>query len=346
MSYYLKRYKSPVANAKISLDQPIIIQTLLGNIKVEKSINNSRPLSSFEKLYFWDLGKKASEKIEVGDIIYIVTKSYIYMGLIEIHITDDDGGIGDAIGWYRQFTKPWVNPIGLSNVKKTVIDEKTNNILNDAINTSTKLTSSFYQLHRKIDFNQESVHHPVSIDEDQRDKNKQDLTSYSSKQVNIDNHQPWVTQTSEIFVEDANLTKLLDQLKLLQSSSHHSEREHESLVEKFFEFLGYSYPKDIKYRVGHVDVMVNEGSQNSMVVEVKRDWNLDRSSKQVVDQAFRYAVNCGSRFVIITNGDYYAFYDRLRGLSVSENFDFDFYLSKIQKNDIQLLKKYRKSSLE
>ena len=83
-----------------------------------------------------------------------------------------------------------------------------------------------------------------------------------------------------------------------------------------------------------------------MVVEVKRNWDLSKKDKEVIDQAFRYATNHESRFVIISKGDYYAFYDRLRGLSIDDNFDFDLRLSAISARDIQLLKKYRKTSLE
>ena len=124
MNYYLKTYKGRVANAKISLDQPIIIQTLLGNIKNHFSTKHSEPLAAFDSLYFWDLGKNASKHVKIGDTLYIKTQDDIYWGSIEVHIHDHEGGIGDAIGWARQFKSPWQNPIGLKGIKKTIITTK------------------------------------------------------------------------------------------------------------------------------------------------------------------------------------------------------------------------------
>ena len=92
MNYYLKQYKSRVANSGISLDRPISIQTLLGDIKSELSRKHAEPLSDFETLYFWDLGTKASKYVKVGDTLYIITKADIYYGVITIHIVDPPGG--------------------------------------------------------------------------------------------------------------------------------------------------------------------------------------------------------------------------------------------------------------
>ncbi len=348
MKTYLKFYKSRVANARISLDKPVNIQDLLGNIKSPHSRKHAEPLADFTELYFWDLGKKASEQIRVGDRLYIVTSNDLYVGTIDIHIVDFQGGIGDAIGWARQFKKPWDNPIGFKSIRHTPITPQLHQRIQDAIHSGIQVAPSFQIITGDLGEGSTSpprdkIEPPKHIPgpEEYGERPEPDTSSVEdakeSEPVQVpENVQP----------QDTQLKDLQDRVHLLRQASHHSEREHESLVERFFEYLGYAAPTDIKYRVGHIDVLINPDSSNSMVVEVKRDWQLSRNDKEVVDQAYRYATNNGSRFVIITNGEYYAFYDRLRGLSIGENFDFEIRISQLSPSDTQLLMKYKKSSLE
>lgn len=345
MYFYLKKYRSRVGNARKSLEQPVIIQTLLGNIKNYSSKGKAEPLKSFNSLHFWDLGKKASKEIKVGDIIYIVMQDDVYWGRIVVHIYDRDGGIGDAIGWSRQFESPWVNPIGIQGIKKIELTPNINNILEKSIRSDNEITKSFYRLMHEIDFKIKSTNHNNELhtltDDTERSKyhNKEVISTVTQSAGSV------IENRDDNLVYETSLHNLQSRLKLLKEASHHSEREHESLVEKFFEYLGYEYPTDIKYRVGYADMLINGGSQDSFVVEVKREWNLNRNSMDAINQAFLYANKCGARFVVITNGDYYAFWDRLRGLSISDNFDFDFYLSKFRRRDLQLLQKIKKTSL-
>ncbi len=317
--YYLKVYKNKVANAKLSLVTPISIQTLLGNIKNESSISNSKPLQGYKELFFWDLGVNATNKINIGDTLFIKSGNDLFRSKIEIILKDSEGGIGDAIGWALQFKSPWQNPIGLIDMKRIVIDRHLENKIEDEIETGSKEAKNFYQI-KKDPYEQKK---PASKIQDEPSSS----VSVSPKK------------------NASELHDLISQIILLKNVSHHSEREHESLVEKFFLYLGYNYPVDIRYRVGHIDVLINSESNNSIVIEVKRNWKLSRQNKDVIDQAYGYASNIGSRFVVITNGDYYAFFDRLRGLSINDNFDFELKLTQISDKEIQLLKKYKKSSL-
>lgn len=347
MKIYLKFYKSRVGNARVSLDKPVIIQDLLGNIKSELSRKHAEPLSEFSELYFWDLGKLASGQIQVGDKLYIVTSNDMYVGTIDVHIKDFQGGIGDAIGWARQFKKAWDNPIGFKEIRHSAITPQLREKVDDAITTGTQVAPSFKLLRGEID--SEALTSSVRIAEpplSEKNPIQSDIPEDKPLRAPSGPSQDVATGVANpISPKDSKLTILQSQILLVSMADHHSEREHESLVERFFEYLGYEYPTDIKYRVGHIDILINANSPNSMVVEVKRDWTLSKSDADVVNQAYRYATNKGSRFVVITNGDYYAFYDRLRGLSITENFDFAIKVSELSNQQQQLLLKYRKTSL-
>ena len=76
-----------------------------------------------------------------------------------------------------------------------------------------------------------------------------------------------------------------------------------------------------------------------LVIEVKRDWNLNVTRNQdVVRQAYGYALENGVRFVIVSNGDYYAIFDRLRGLSFEDNLLGEFTLTALEESDLELIK--------
>lgn len=348
MKFYLKQYKSRVGNAAISLAQPISIQSLIGDIKNELSRRHAEPLLDYSELYFWDLGKKASEFIRTGDHLYIITQDTVYHGTIEVVISDRQGGIGDAIGWARQYRRPWENPVGIRDLRLSPITPDFRVKIGDSLTRATHVAPNFYLLQNQLfkisEFNQNNEVQLGAQEEMITDK---DLHGGSDPmEERISKTHPELQEQASSTTVDSQLLDLQDRVIVLQDAREHSEREHESLVERFFEYLGYHSPLDIKYRVGHIDVLINPNSRNSMVVEVKRAWNLTRSNSDVLDQAYRYANKKGSRFVIITNGNYYAFYDRFRGYSIDENFDFDLTILSIDDNDLQLLEKYRKLSLE
>jgi hypothetical protein len=133
---------------------------------------------------------------------------------------------------------------------------------------------------------------------------------------------------------------LLKQLGALRQRADASrmERDHENVVAEFFKQLGYQPIEEIVMQTGRVDIQVHLGKER-IVVEVKRDWNLDKKNVAVIEQAYRYANRPGSsaRYVIITNGDYYAFYDRDKGRDYDANFQRDFRLTKLTKADVDFI---------
>ena len=141
----------------------------------------------------------------------------------------------------------------------------------------------------------------------------------------------------ESFEKPDWLINLIDDIEILQKDKEHKERAHESLVEKFYELLGYARFIDIKHRQGRIDISIEHQGKIILVNEVKKDWNLSYKDKAVIIQAYNYSLESGARFVIVTNGDYYAIFDKDKGRSYESHFVGDFQLSKLKKDSLKLI---------
>lgn len=148
------------------------------------------------------------------------------------------------------------------------------------------------------------------------------------------------------FVVPDYLKGVVESVERLRADPSHKERAHESLVEDFFCALGYEKHRDIKYRQGRVDISLWDGKNVLVIIEVKRDWNLSLyNSPETVLQAYKYALDRGSRYVILTNGDYYAIFDRLKGLSLSSNLIGEFRLTALQEEDAAIIQRLCRDNL-
>ncbi len=142
------------------------------------------------------------------------------------------------------------------------------------------------------------------------------------------------------------LKTVIDYIAILKKDAAHKERAHESLVEDFLCSLGYEKHKHIKYRQGRLDVSIYDDDRVVLLFEVKRDWQLDyETHMKDVKQAYLYSLEKGIRFIILTNGDYYALFDRLKGLSIESNLVGYFQLSQLEREDLKFIDRLKKSNL-
>jgi len=149
----------------------------------------------------------------------------------------------------------------------------------------------------------------------------------------------------EKFEKPEWLLPVIDQVDELKSDHEHQERDHEDVVARFFECLGYRRTRDIKYRRGRIDILIEHDKKALIVIEVKRDWALSKDSKSYVQQAFNYALEAGARYVIITNGDRYILYDRQKGLSYDDNLVMQFTLSRLTRDCLNAINNLRPTLL-
>ena len=140
------------------------------------------------------------------------------------------------------------------------------------------------------------------------------------------------------YVRPAFLEPVLCCIGTLAGDAQHQERAHESLVEDFLVALGYQKHEDIKYRQGRVDITLTEQGRPVAIFEVKRAWDLSRyNASGAVQQVYNYALDQGIRYVVVTNGDTYILFDRLKGLSYGSNLLAEFKLTALEEDDLKLI---------
>jgi hypothetical protein len=157
---------------------------------------------------------------------------------------------------------------------------------------------------------------------------------------------PDIDLPSKINVElPAGLQEICENIIKLKNDRDHKERAHESLVEEFFKFLGYKGYSEIKFRQGRIDIRLELGGKVLFAIEVKKDWNLSSRSKDAIKQVYNYAHEQGSRYAVITNGDYYKVYDLTKGLRYDEHFVCEFRLLELGEKDIEVIHKLSRQSI-
>ncbi len=147
-------------------------------------------------------------------------------------------------------------------------------------------------------------------------------------------------------VRPPELKSVIEAIEFLRKEREHKERAHESLVQDFFVALGYRNYKDIKFRQGRVDIKIERNGNTILIVEVKTFWDLSfHNGAEAIKQAFNYAHEQGVRYVIVTNGDTYILFDRLKGLSWESNLIGEFQLTSLQQEDLALIDRLRPERL-
>jgi len=140
------------------------------------------------------------------------------------------------------------------------------------------------------------------------------------------------------------LDSFVKRVHVLQKDSAHPERDHEDLVAGLFELLGYKRTEDIKFRRGRIDILICDNNDPLITIEVKSDWLLSSHNRDHIKQAFNYAHERGTRYVIVTNGNRYVVYDRERGLSYDESLVAEFDLTSPTADTLEVLESLRKGN--
>lgn len=74
-----------------------------------------------------------------------------------MHIKDQHGRVGDAIGWSRQYGNPWKNPLAFQSVIHTPITPKLRSLITDVTANGIRLNVNFYQLENKLSIDAEGT---------------------------------------------------------------------------------------------------------------------------------------------------------------------------------------------
>jgi hypothetical protein len=326
---FIKYYTGSVTNAKKTLQRKVNINTLITRINDQHLVSRLETYRSYGDLNFWDVGQRCTQHLKKGETLVIICKEDVYAAEI-IDILHDAGGfIGDQLGWARQFKKPWTNVLLLNHLQM-ILKCRDSNLTKDFKKYCERLSNEFYQVRSAFEENFRKL-----LKDNSLKPNKTQADKTFEKEKVEDKKNPNATN---------KLDTLISSIENLKNDFQHSERDHESLVEKFFSFLGYHH-EEIKYRSGRMDVLIKLNEKPMIVVEVKKYWNLTKKDDAVI-QGYKYALENGVRYVLITNGDYYALYDRIQGLSFESNFVMEFTLSKLSKDNFSVFGPLRREQIE
>jgi len=320
---FIKIYSGIVANATKTLKNSIRVTELISKLNDEYLISQLKDYEEYNEIYLWDLGKKATAQISVGTNLAISCKDNIYIGQIIGVIDDVNGAIGDVVGWSRQYKKPWSNVILLRDVVTIPQAERISSFIKERDIHPFSILKNFIK---------------IEDDDEKRFSEIVDIPQISPK---IE-----VQEKPEIEIP-SQLEGLINDIKKLKNDTTHQERANEDLVVGFFKYLGYEKFSDIKFRVGRVDVSITMQGKIIIVIEVKKYWNLSaKKDHSVIQQAYNYANENGARFVLISNGDYYAIFDRDNGRTYMDNLKGEFVLTNLDKDGLQLINFLKKDNLK
>lgn len=138
------------------------------------------------------------------------------------------------------------------------------------------------------------------------------------------------------------LSTLVKRIQKLRADSTALERDHEDLVAALFEKLGYERVDEIKFQRGRIDIRIDVDGVPRYTIEVKADWSLSWRNSKALPQAYNYALQQGTRYVLLTNGDTYFLFDRDNGRSYDDNFVGEFRLTDLSESGEKILNLLRK----
>lgn len=164
------------------------------------------------------------------------------------------------------------------------------------------------------------------------------------KNRNIHKREP-KNRPGAAYIKPPWILPLIENIKALKKDSDHQERAHESLVETFYELLGYKKFEEIRHRQGRIDIGIYYQGSPIIVNEVKRDWRLTHEYQHVVEQGYGYARQIDAKYVVITNGDYYALFNMSEELGYDKDFVGDFRVTRLKRNDLELINLLKKDNM-
>ena len=124
------------------------------------------------------------------------------------------------------------------------------------------------------------------------------------------------------------------------------EREHEHAVALFLQALGYKPASDFRFQRANIDILLAPAERPLAVIEVKADRALAATTRAVLGQALGYAMECGAPIVVVTNGNYYAVFDRRSGLGREQAMIGEFRLLALDTTQIAFIETPRRGVLK
>ncbi|MBK9426197.1 MAG: hypothetical protein IPN63_01885 [Gammaproteobacteria bacterium] len=111
---YLRTYRSGSRqNERKTLTKAVRLGDLASRIANPNVRGAVAKFTYHPPVHLWDFGVRASERLEGGDVVYILCEDTLYYSKIFEKIEDPNGEIGDLVEWHRIQQAPWKNPMVL-----------------------------------------------------------------------------------------------------------------------------------------------------------------------------------------------------------------------------------------
>ncbi len=309
-----------------------------------------------ESVFLWGANNtKEVAKVNSGDyVIDVKNKEVIQVFTFCFYVPTDNGKLQNYVGWDQEIAPNDRRPYGcvyfLKSPKKTIYTEK--RYFQVAFNQSKNQQWLVAQKY----FDDAAVRSAMSTTHTDSVETLIGIAGGEfSKVSELNQSQSAIvylsTRTPKIVVREESpkvawLNLLESKIQILKADQQHQERDHEVLVEFLFEILGYERIHDIKFRRGYIDISIYSNNSPKITIEVKKDWSLSPESRKALSQAFNYSGEIGTRYVVITNGDRYCFYDKRQGTSYQEHLIRDFSISAMTHEDLSFIEHFRKENID
>ena len=138
------------------------------------------------------------------------------------------------------------------------------------------------------------------------------------------------------------LRPIVSHVEILKADSAHQERDHEDIVASLFETHGYSRASEIRFRRGRIDILISVNDRPIFTIEVKADWSLSSESMDYIRQAYNYALETGTPFVIVTNGDTYVSFKRGPAGTYKDDLQGEARLTQLTADGLKMIESWKK----
>jgi hypothetical protein len=143
---YIQIYENKIPNIKKTLENTINLKDIIQKLNNNELISKIDKYKYLNSLNLWDLGRRSTSKLLRGEYLAISCCESIYIGMIIDIINDEDGEIGDIVGWTKLYNRPWVNVILLKDVKKFSKNDSICNLFNSFNKYKNLIYKNFFKI--------------------------------------------------------------------------------------------------------------------------------------------------------------------------------------------------------
>lgn len=335
-------------NREKTLDKPHTVGEICKFLKPQECDYLKKFFSEGSGVYIWGASEDLSQ-LEAGEyVVDVKNTEVVQVFRYCFYVKTSDTRLQEFLGWDSEMPRaerrPYPYVFFLKSPLQTIC--KTKRYFQDAFN----LSSNPQWLVRQKYFDEGKVMEALGRTVTSSVEQFLGITTSNgaTNKIQVERSKPDERTKASISSPEPPdwLKDLANKVIALKNDPGHLERDHEDLVASLFELLGYRRIHDIKFRRGNIDIRIEKNNTPLITVEVKADWSLSPDNRGALNQAYNYALETGTPFVIITNGDRYCIYDRRQGMSYKDNLIADLTITRMDQDGTNNLESLRSDRIK